>query len=160
MRSAAADNDRRAPEESPDRSGLDASPSTSPIDLIDESLIEDVSLMAGKGPISDRRCVRRRRCRARKPRWILTTGVSLACVDYACCLARAQETRVPAPFLDRDFRRVIQAASWQRIFASRQRVWRLMPALNFHSGRSKTVSSRRAAFPWRNALARSMRPLV
>ena len=71
-----------------------------------------------------------------------------------------QETRVPAPFLDRDFRRVIQAASWQRIFASRQRVWRLMPALNFHSGRSKTVSSRRAAFPWRNALARSMRPLV
>ena len=74
MRSAAADNDRRAPEESPDRSGRASSPSTSPIDLIDESLIEDVSLMAGKGPISDRRCVRRRRCRARKPRCILTTA--------------------------------------------------------------------------------------
>ena len=74
MRSAAADNDSRAPEESPDRSGLDASPSTSPIDLIDESLIEDVSLMAGKGPISDRRCVRRRRCRARKPLWMRTTA--------------------------------------------------------------------------------------
>ena len=73
MRSAAADNDRRAPEESPDRSGRASSPSTSPIDLIDESLIEDVSLMAGKGPISDRRCVRRRRCRARKPRCILTS---------------------------------------------------------------------------------------
>ena len=74
MRSAAADNDRRAPEESPDKSGLASSPSTSPIDRIDESLIEDVSLIAGNGPISDRRCVRRRRCRARKPRWILTTA--------------------------------------------------------------------------------------
>ena len=60
MRSAAADNDRRAPEESPDRSGRVSSPSTSPIDLIDESLMDDVSLIAGKGPISERRCIRRR----------------------------------------------------------------------------------------------------
>ncbi len=74
MRSAAADNDRRAPEESPDRSGRVSSPSTSPIDLIDESLMDDVSLMAGKGPISDRRCVRRRKCRARKPLCMRTTA--------------------------------------------------------------------------------------
>ena len=67
MRSAAADNDRRAPEESPDRSGRDSSPSTSPMDRMDESRMDDVSRMAGSGPISDRRCVRRRRCRARKP---------------------------------------------------------------------------------------------
>jgi len=44
------------------------------MDRMDESRMDDVSLMAGKGPISDRRCVRRRRCRARKPRCILTTA--------------------------------------------------------------------------------------
>ena len=72
-------------------------------------------------------------------------------------LGNACSSAVSRPRLPRG----IQAAFWRRILASRPRVWRLLFRLSiFTSGRSKIVSSRRAAFPWRNALAQNMRRLV
>ena len=158
MRSAAADNDRRAPEESPDRSGRDSSPSTSPIDLIDESLIEDVSLMAGKGPISERRCVRRRRCLARKPRWILGRIASLCglCLLLGQSSGNACSCAVSRPRLPTRYSGGLLASHF--CLAS---TWTALNAgAHFSQWQDKIASSRRAAFPWRNALARGMRRLV
>jgi hypothetical protein len=61
--------------------------------------MDDVSLMAGKGPISDRRCVRRRRCRARKPLCILGPPALLGQSSGNACCSGVLLLRLPRAYL-------------------------------------------------------------